>query len=140
MVREQIRVAAGEALNVTQDDIKINGHAIECRINAEDSETFIPSPGKIDFNHPPGGYGVRVDSAIYTGYRIPPHYDSLIAKLIVWGHDRHECIIRTRRALSEYIISGVNTTIPLHKKISRDEKMVKGDYTIHWLEREFLKK
>ncbi len=140
LVREQIRVAAGEALNVTQDDIKINGHAIECRINAEDSETFIPSPGKIDFNHPPGGYGVRVDSAIYTGYRIPPHYDSLIAKLIVWGHDRHECIIRTRRALSEYIISGVNTTIPLHKKISRDEKMVKGDYTIHWLEREFLKK
>ncbi len=140
LVREQIRVAAGEALNVTQNDIKINGHAIECRINAEDSETFIPSPGKIDFNHPPGGYGVRVDSAIYTGYRIPPHYDSLIAKLIVWGHDRHECIIRTRRALSEYIISGVNTTIPLHKKISRDEKMVKGDYTIHWLEREFLKK
>lgn len=140
LVREQIRVAAGEALNITQDDIKINGHAIECRINAEDSETFIPSPGKIDFNHPPGGYGVRVDSAIYTGYRIPPHYDSLIAKLIVWGHDRHECIIRTRRALSEYIISGVNTTIPLHKKISRDEKMVKGDYTIHWLEREFLKK
>lgn len=140
LVREQIRVAAGEALNITQDDIKINGHAIECRINAEDSETFIPSPGKVDFNHPPGGYGVRVDSAIYTGYRIPPHYDSLIAKLIVWGHDRHECIIRTRRALSEYIISGVNTTIPLHKKISRDEKMVKGDYTIHWLEREFLKK
>jgi acetyl-CoA carboxylase biotin carboxylase subunit len=140
LVREQIRVAAGEALDITQDDIKINGHAIECRINAEDPETFLPSPGRIEFNHPPGGPGVRVDSAIYTGYSIPPYYDSLIAKLIVWGHGREECIIRTRRALSEYIISGIKTTIPLHKKISRDEKMVKGDYTIHWLEREFLKK
>ncbi len=140
LVREQIRVAAGEALDIKQEDIKINGHAIECRINAEDPETFMPSPGKIDFNHPPGGFGVRVDSAIYTGYTIPPYYDSMVAKLIVWGHDRHECITRTRRALSEYIISGIKTTIPLHKKISRDEKMVKGDYTIHWLEREFLKK
>lgn len=140
LVREQIRVAAGEALDIKQEDIKINGHAIECRINAEDPETFMPSPGRIDFNHPPGGPGVRVDSAIYTGYSIPPHYDSMVAKLIVWGHTRHECIIRTRRALSEYIISGIKTTIPLHKKISRDEKMVKGDYTIHWLEREFLKK
>jgi len=140
LVREQIRVAAGEALDIKQEDIKINGHAIECRINAEDPETFMPSPGKIDFNHPPGGYGVRVDSAIYTGYTVPPHYDSMVAKLIVWGHNRQECIVRTRRALSEYIISGIKTTIPLHKKISRDEKMVKGDYTIHWLEREFLKK
>jgi acetyl-CoA carboxylase biotin carboxylase subunit len=140
LVREQIRVAAGEALDITQDDIKINGHAIECRINAEDPENFMPSPGRIDFNHPPGGYGVRVDSAIYTGYTVPPHYDSMVAKLIVWGHDRQECIVRTRRALSEYVISGIKTTIPLHKKISLDEKMVKGDYTIHWLEREFLKK
>ena len=139
LVREQIRVAAGKMLNITQKDVKLRGHAIECRINAENPETFMPSPGQIDFNHPPGGFGVRVDSAIYTGYKIPPHYDSMVAKLIVHGENRPQAIARVRRALSEYVIAGVETTIPLHRKLAQDADMLKGDYNIHWLEKVFLK-
>lgn len=139
LVREQIRVAAGKVLTMTQEDVKLRGHAIECRINAEDPETFAPSPGHIDFNHPPGGLGVRVDSAVYTGYKIPPHYDSLVAKLIVHGDDRAKAMARARRALSEYVISGIKTTIPLHRKLAQDSEMLKGDYNIHWLEKVFLK-
>ena len=139
LVREQIRVAAGKVLNLKQEDIKIRGHAIECRINAEHPETFIPSPGRIDFNHPPGGLGVRVDSAVYTGYSIPPHYDSLVAKLIVHGDDRPKALARARRALSEYVISGIDTNLPLHRKMAQDSHMLKGDYNIHWLEKVFLK-
>ena len=138
LVREQIRVAAGKMLNLTQKDVKMHGHAIECRINAEDPETFMPSPGKIEFNHPPGGLGVRVDSAIYTGYKIPPHYDSMVAKLIVHGENRPQCLARVRRALSEYVISGVKTSIPLHRKLAQDAHMIKGDYNIHWLEKVFF--
>ncbi|MBW8725706.1 MAG: acetyl-CoA carboxylase biotin carboxylase subunit, partial [Inquilinus limosus] len=117
LVREQIRVATGAPLGYGQDDIEFQGHAIECRINAEDPETFTPSPGRIDGYHAPGGLGVRVDSAIYDGYRIPPHYDSLIAKLIVRGSTRNECLMRLRRALEEYVIDGVKTTLPLHARL-----------------------
>lgn len=139
LVREQIRVAAGKMLTLTQADIKIKGHAIECRVNAECPETFAPCPGKIDFNHPPGGLGIRVDSAVYTGYTIPPHYDSLVAKLIVYADDRPRCLARLRRALSEYVISGIKTTLPLHRQLAQNAQMLKGDYNIHWLEKVFLK-
>lgn len=139
LVREQIRVAAGKMLTFTQKDIHIKGHAIECRINAESPDTFIPCPGRIDFNHPPGGPGVRVDSAVYTGYTIPSHYDSLVAKLIVHGDDRPKCLARLRRALSEYVISGIQTTLPLHRQLAQNNDMLKGDYNIHWLEDVFLK-
>jgi acetyl-CoA carboxylase biotin carboxylase subunit len=135
LVREQIRVAAGLPLSFSQQDIRFKGHAIECRINAEDPESFIPSPGKIQDYLTPGGYGVRVDSAIYQGYQIPPHYDSLIAKLIVYGDTREECIKRVRRALHEYVITGVNTLLPLHHALSRAEDVVAGEYDIHWLEK-----
>ncbi len=135
LVREQIRVAAGLPLSFRQKDISFKGHAIECRINAEDSETFIPSPGKIQDYLTPGGYGVRVDSAMYQGYQIPPHYDSLIAKLIVYGDTREECISRVRRALHEYVITGVNTLLPLHRALTEAEDVLKGEYDIHWLEK-----
>lgn len=135
LVREQIRVAAGLPLSFRQKDISFKGHAIECRINAEDAETFIPSPGKIQDYLTPGGYGVRVDSAMYQGYQIPPHYDSLIAKLIVYGDTREECINRVRRALHEYVITGVNTLLPLHRALTEAEDVVKGEYDIHWLEK-----
>jgi len=135
LVREQIRVAAGLPLGFSQKDIAFKGHAIECRINAEDSETFIPSPGKIQDYLTPGGYGVRVDSAMYQGYQIPPHYDSLIAKLIVYGDTREECISRVRRALHEYVITGVNTLLPLHRALSEAEGVIEGEYDIHWLEK-----
>ncbi|WP_395677927.1 acetyl-CoA carboxylase biotin carboxylase subunit [Inquilinus sp.] len=135
LVREQIRVATGAPLGYTQDDIVFQGHAIECRINAEDPETFTPSPGRIDGYHAPGGLGVRVDSAIYDGYRIPPHYDSLIAKLIVRGSTRNECLMRLRRALEEYVIDGVKTTLPLHAKLIAEPDFINGDYDIRWLER-----
>ena len=140
LVQEQIKVAYGEKLSFTQDDIKFSGHAIECRVNAEHPESFMPSPGMITDYHPPGGLHVRVDSPIYTGYKIPPHYDSLVAKLIVYGKDRPECIRRLHRAIEEFVIGGVETLLPLHKKLSEDEDMQAGDYDIHWLEREFLKK
>ncbi|HVE22892.1 MAG TPA: acetyl-CoA carboxylase biotin carboxylase subunit [Acidocella sp.] len=135
LVHEQIRVAAGEPLGYTQQDVKFAGHAIECRITAEDPETFAPSPGLVEMFHQPGGLGVRVDSALYAGYRVPPHYDSLIAKLIAYGRTREEAIARMRRALREFVITGVKTTIPLHERILQDPEFIAGDYTIHWLER-----
>jgi acetyl-CoA carboxylase biotin carboxylase subunit len=134
LVREQILIAAGEKLGLKQSDLEIRGHAIECRINAESPETFLPSPGLIRGYHAPGGPGVRVDSGIYTGYRIPPYYDSLIAKLIVHGRDRAECILRLRRALDEFVVDGIETTIPLHHKVLAEPDFVDGKYDIHWLE------
>jgi len=135
LVREQIRVAAGEALGYEQSDVTFSGHAIECRINAEDPETFMPNPGTIKVFHAPGGLGVRIDSAIYAGYRVPPFYDSMIAKLIVHAPTRAEAIARMQRALDECVVDGVKTVIPLHRKILADPQFQKGDYTIHWLER-----
>ncbi|MBX3457722.1 MAG: acetyl-CoA carboxylase biotin carboxylase subunit [Candidatus Paracaedibacteraceae bacterium] len=135
LVKEQIKVAAGQQLGLTQEDIKINGHAIECRINAENAETFIPSPGEITRYHAPGGWGVRVDSHMYQGYRVPPHYDSLVAKLVVYGHDRSECISRVESALREYVIDGIDTIIPLHQKLAKQTDIISGDYDIHWLEK-----
>ena len=134
LVREQIRIAAGETLGYGQADISFNGHAIECRITAEDPETFAPSPGKVEVFHAPGGLGVRLDSAIYAGYRVPSHYDSLVAKLIVHGRSRAEAIARMRRALEEFALSGIRTTIPLHLRILDDPGFRSGEYTIHWLE------
>ena len=135
MVREQIRVAAGSPLSFEQSDITFEGHAIECRITAEHPETFAPSPGLITDYHPPGGISVRVDSGLYAGYSIPPHYDSLVAKLIVHGANRNECLMRLRRSLEEFVIGGIDTTIPLHAKIIDNLDFVNGDYDIHWLER-----
>ncbi len=134
LVREQIRVAAGLPLGFQQSEIKVNGHAIECRINAENPETFAPSPGKIAGYHPPGGLGVRVDSALYDGYRVPPHYDSMIAKLIVHGTNRNECLLRLRRALEEFVIGGIDTTLSLHRRLISEQDFINGDYDIHWLE------
>ena len=134
LVREQIRVAAGLPLSMKQEDIRFAGHAIECRINAEDPATFAPSPGKVEHYHAPGGLHVRVDSALYDGYRIPSNYDSLISKLIVYGSGRNDCLMRLRRALEEYIISGPKTTIPLHQALIEDPEFQNGDYTIKWLE------
>jgi acetyl-CoA carboxylase, biotin carboxylase subunit len=135
LVREQIRVAAGAPLGMTQADIVFNGHAIECRINAEDPVTFRPSPGRITDYHAPGGLGVRVDSALYTGYRVPPHYDSLIAKLVVHGNSRNECLMRLRRALEEFVIGGIETSIPLHRRLIAAGDFINGDYDIRWLEK-----
>ncbi|HEX6094179.1 MAG TPA: acetyl-CoA carboxylase biotin carboxylase subunit [Dongiaceae bacterium] len=135
LVREQIRVAAGAPLGMTQEEITFNGHAIECRINAEDPVTFRPSPGKITDYHAPGGLGVRVDSALYTGYRVPSHYDSLIAKLIVHGTSRNECLMRLRRALEEFVIGGIDTSIPLHRRLIAAGDFINGDYDIRWLEK-----
>jgi len=134
LVREQIRIAAGLPLSVRQEDIRLSGHAIECRINAEDPATFVPAPGKVEHYHAPGGLHVRVDSALYDGYRIPPNYDSLISKLIVYGSGRNDCLMRLRRALEEYIISGPKTTIPLHQALIEDPEFQNGDYSIKWLE------
>ena len=131
LVKEQIRVAAGFALPFTQDDIKFTGHAIECRINAECPETFIPSPGKIEVYHAPGGYGIRVDSHMYQGYSVPPHYDSMIAKLIVHGASREEAIARMKRALQEFVITGIKTSIPLHLKLVDNQHIISDDYDIH---------
>lgn len=138
LVNEQIRVAAGHPLSVKQEDIKIEGHAIECRVNAEHPSTFRPSPGTISYFHPPGGLGVRVDSAAYQGYRIPPHYDSLVGKLIVHGRTRNECLMRLRRALDEFVVDGVDTTLPLFRTLVRNPEIQNGQYDIHWLEN-FLK-
>ena len=134
LVREQIRVAAGLPLSYQQKDIEFSGHAIECRINAENPETFAPSPGKIAGYHPPGGLDVRVDSALYDGYRVPSHYDSMIAKLIVHGKNRNECLLRLRRALEEFVIGGIDTTLPLHRHLIAQPDFINGDYDIHWLE------
>ena len=138
LVNEQIRVAAGAPLSVRQEDVRVEGHAIECRINAEHPATFRPSPGTITYFHPPGGLGVRVDSAAYQGYRIPPHYDSLMGKLIVHGRTRNECLMRLRRALDEFVVAGIDTTLPLFRTLVRNADIQNGLYDIHWLE-EFLK-
>jgi acetyl-CoA carboxylase biotin carboxylase subunit len=135
LVLEQIRVASGTGLMYTQDEVTFSGHAIECRINAENPRTFRPSPGQITYWHPPGGLGVRVDSGAYQGYRIPPYYDSLIGKLIVHGKNRNECMMRLRRALSEFVIDGIETTIPLFIELVRHQDIVNGLYDIHWLEK-----
>jgi len=135
LVREQIRVAAGLKLNYTQKDVTFKGHSIECRINAEHPKTFAPSPGKVIDFHAPGGMNTRLDSALYAGYSIPPHYDSLIGKLIVWGHTREGAILRLRRALGEMVITGIETTKPLHEALLDNEDFKKGDYNIHWLEK-----
>lgn len=135
LVNEQIRIASGAGLSVTQDDIRFQGHAIECRINAEDPNTFVPSPGTITHYHPPGGLGVRVDSGVYQGYRIPPYYDSLIGKLIVHGRTRVECMMRLRRALDEFVVDGIKTTIPLFRDLLANPDIANGDYDIHWLEK-----
>jgi len=135
LIREQIRVAAGLPLSFQQEELAPKGHAIECRINAEHHLTFIPSPGKITDYHPPGGHRVRVDSAVYAGYTIPPHYDSMVAKLIVSGKTRDSCIARLKGALKEYVIDGINTIIPLQQAILEEPDFLKGEYTIHWLER-----
>lgn len=135
IIKEMIRVAEGEPLSFTQEDVKIDGWAIECRINAEDSErNFMPSAGQIKFYLPPGGFGVRVDSAAYPGYTIPPHYDSMIAKLIVWGKNRDEAIQRMKRALAEFAVEGVHTTIPFHLKLLEHKKFLAGDFDIKFLE------
>jgi acetyl-CoA carboxylase biotin carboxylase subunit len=134
LVNEQIRIAAGAPLSFAQEDIALNGHAIECRINAEHPATFRPSPGRIAYFHPPGGLGVRVDSAVYQGYTIPPNYDSLVGKLIVHGRNRTECLMRLRRALDEFVVDGIETTLPLFRTLVRNPDMQNGDYDIHWLE------
>ena len=134
LVREQIRIASGEKLNFTQADIEFHGHAVECRINAENAKTFTPSPGLISHYHAPGGLGVRMDSAAYGGYSIPPHYDSLIGKLIIYGRDRDECLMRMKRALNELVIDGIESTIPLFEELLEADDFNNADYDIHWLE------
>ena len=135
IVREQIRLANGTPLSFSQKDVTFKGHAIECRINAETPDNFIPSPGEVQTYHTPGGPGVRVDSALYAGYSVPPHYDSLVSKLIVYGSSRNECLMRLHRALEEYVITGIETSIPLHQAIIKDPDFINGEYNIHWLER-----
>jgi acetyl-CoA carboxylase, biotin carboxylase subunit len=137
LVNEQIKIAAGSPLTIAQEDVRITGAAIECRINAEHARTFMPSPGRIAYFHPPGGLGVRVDSAVYQGYVIPPFYDSLVGKLIVHGRSRTEALMRLRRALDEFIVDGVETTLPLFRTLVRNTDIQNGLYDIHWLE-EFL--
>jgi acetyl-CoA carboxylase, biotin carboxylase subunit len=134
LILEQIRVAAGNELELAQRDVKFDGHAIECRINAESPVSFRPSPGKIVHYHPPGGLGVRVDSAVYHGYTIPPFYDSLVGKLIVHGKTRGECLMRLKRALDEFVVDGIETTLPLFRALVREKDIIDGDYHIHWLE------
>jgi acetyl-CoA carboxylase biotin carboxylase subunit len=135
LVHEQIRVAAGLGLSVKQKDVRFSGHAIECRINAEDPRNFTPSPGLITHYHTPGGLGIRVDSGVYSGYRIPPYYDSLIGKLIVHGRNRVECMMRLRRALDEFVVDGVKTTLPLFQELIGNQDIANGAYDIHWLEK-----
>jgi acetyl-CoA carboxylase, biotin carboxylase subunit len=138
LVREQIQVASGAALSFDQERVTFNGHSIECRINAEDPRTFRPSPGRVSDYHAPGGLGVRVDSALYAGYEVPSHYDSLVAKLVVHGASRNECLLRLRRALDEFVIGGIDTTVPLHQELTQVPDFINGDYDIHWLEKVFL--
>jgi acetyl-CoA carboxylase biotin carboxylase subunit len=135
LVREQIRIAAGAPLGYGQSDIRFHGHAIECRVCAESPETFRPSPGTVTDYHPPGGLGVRVDSALYSGYTVPPYYDSMVAKLIVHGANREECLMRLRRSLEEFVIDGMETTLALHRRVTDDSEFAEGRYDIHWLER-----
>ena len=135
IVHEQIRIASGGGLSMKQSDIKFSGHAIECRINAEDPRTFVPSPGKITHYHTPGGLGIRIDSGVYAGYKIPPYYDSMVGKLIVHGRTRVECMMRLRRALDEFVIDGIKTTLPLFRELVGNADIANGDYDIHWLEK-----
>jgi len=135
LVREQIRIAAGAPLSFSQDSVRFAGHAIECRVTAESPTDFRPSPGRVAEYHPPGGLGVRVDSALYAGYSVPPHYDSMVAKLIVHGASRNEALMRLRRSLDEFVIGGIETTLPLHRRILGTSDFVDGNYDIHWLER-----
>jgi acetyl-CoA carboxylase biotin carboxylase subunit len=139
LVIEQIRIAAGAPLSLKQEDIPFNGHAIECRINAENPQTFRPSPGTITHFHTPGGLGVRVDSGAYAGYTIPPYYDSLIGKLIVHARTRNECLMRLKRALGEFVVDGIETTIPLFTSLIAEPDIVNGNYDIHWLEKHLAK-
>jgi acetyl-CoA carboxylase biotin carboxylase subunit len=139
LVIEQIRIASGAPLTLSQEEVTFSGHAIECRINAENPRTFVPSPGTISYWHPPGGLGVRVDSGVYQGYRIPPYYDSLIGKLIVHGKNRNEALMRLKRCLSEFVIGGIETTIPLFADLVEQPDIANGMYDIHWLEN-FLQK
>src|SRR3982074_1178418 len=134
LILEQIRIANGDGLTIAQKDAKFHGHAIECRINAEKPVSFRPSPGRIVHYHPPGGMGVRIDSGVYQGYIIPPYYDSLLGKLIVHGKSRPECLMRLKRALDEFVVDGVETTLPLFRALVRDKDIVDGSYHIHWLE------
>ena len=138
LVQTQIEISAGKPLNIQQTEVTINGHSIECRINAEDPDNFMPSPGKITDYHPPGGLGVRIDSGIYSGYEIPPYYDSLVSKLIVHGQSRTQCLARLRRALDEFVIGNINTTISLHQRLLDSKNFIEGNYDIHWLEDHFL--
>ena len=140
LVVEQLRVASGSPLSIAQEDVTFTGHAIECRINAENPATFAPSPGRITYFHPPGGLGVRVDSGVYQGYAIPPHYDSLIGKLIVHGRTRVECLMRLRRALDEFVVDGIETTIPLFRDLVTEPDIANGVYDIRWLEAFLAKK
>ena len=138
IINEQIKIAAGSPLSITQDDVQFLGAAIECRINAEHPTTFRPSPGRIAYFHPPGGLGIRVNSAAYQGYVIPPYYNSLVGKLIVHGRTRTEALMRLRRALDEFIVDGIETTLPLFRTLVRNSDVQNGQYNIHWLE-DFLK-
>jgi acetyl-CoA carboxylase biotin carboxylase subunit len=138
LVREQIRIADGAPLSFTQEQVTFNGHSIECRINAEHPKTFMPTPGLVTDYHVPGGLGVRIDSALYAGYSVPPYYDSLVAKLIVHGATRNECLLRLRRALDEFVIGGILTTVPLHQELMVEPDFINGNYDIHWLENTFL--
>ena len=138
LVRKQIQISAGMPMDLVQEDIVFTGHSIECRINAEDSVNFRPSPGKISDYHAPGGLGVRIDSALYAGYEIPPYYDSLVAKLIIHGKNRNECLLRLSRALDEFVIGNIETTIPLHQKLLMSSEFLDGEYNINWLENKFL--
>ncbi|MCA1298625.1 acetyl-CoA carboxylase biotin carboxylase subunit [Stappia indica] len=135
LVNEQIRIASGAKLTIRQEDVLFEGHAIECRINAENPRSFVPSPGQITYYHPPGGLGVRVDSGVYQGYRIPPYYDSLIGKLIVHGRNRVECLMRLRRCLDEFVVDGIESTIPLFRDLVDNQDIANGMYDIHWLEK-----
>ena len=138
LVREQICIAAGQSLPFKQENIQFEGHAIECRINAEHPKTFAPTPGIVNFYHPSGGAGIRVDTVLYSGYRIPPYYDGLIAKLIVHGCDRQHALARLRLALQEFVIEPIPTTLELHKRLIDEPAIVSGDYSIKWLENEFF--
>ena len=138
LVRKQIQISAGFPMDLVQEDIVFNGHSIECRINAEDPINFRPSPGRVIDYHAPGGLGVRIDSALYAGYEIPPYYDSLVAKLVVHGKNRNECLLRLSRALDEFVIGNIATTIPLHQKLLISPEFLDGKYNINWLEKEFL--
>jgi pyruvate carboxylase subunit A len=137
IVKEQIRIASGLPISIRQEEVRMNGSAIECRINAEDPlNDFAPSPGKLKGYHSPGGTGIRVDSGVYTHYTIPPFYDPMISKLIVWGRDRNEAILRMRRALYEYIIVGIKSNIPFHKAVMENPRFVKGELGTHFIDRE----